>query len=108
MPIPSDFLSKAALIQAGAVQYAASLGKTAEEAVADICTWLAGLSDSIRTIEVQSVQEVQTTNRGFNTAGVLTFTDVTDVFVFNVRVTYLEDGANAVLAVGVPRASIEA
>lgn len=51
---------------------------------------------------------MQTTNKGYSTAGALTFSDSTDVFVFNVRVTYLEDGANAVLSVGIPRTSIEA
>jgi len=109
MPIPADFNQKAAAIQAGALAYAAAViqpGQKAEDIIPGMKTWLVSQSDSVRTLQVTSVQEHISTVKVLNDQGVVS-SDTVDVFVFVVQTTYLEDGASATTSVALSRASIE-
>lgn len=110
MPIPSDFVEKAALLQQGALAYLAAVRTpeaTAESLIPGLMSWLASQSDSVRTLEVLSVSEQVNTLKVLNQQAAVVSTDVSDVFIFMVKTTYLDDGASAVTSVALSRASIE-
>lgn len=111
MPLPADFNEKAALIQQGALAYAASVrqpGQLAEDLLAEVSAWIGARSDAERTLQVVHIQSQALETVVYDpTTGASVSSDATDVFIFVVQTTYT-DGTTATTSVAIPRSSLEA